>query len=429
MVTITKTVFKSKNLFKFSRYFNTFANIEDSNIVYSTNLNLDGYKSKFLEIAKDSFTKLNDGDSLFDPNLSDQCCQIRACWSSNFFRKYNELKTVNEMNEDDLLKLGLGSVINRCSILQLNCLNRIDRWKNVEKEDLEKILNESLSNKKFEKLFVAIKSLFSRKVNKEIYNILKENSKLDILPDILTQLSGKYFFTQKHKRLPFIPIFSAGYILLELIQHLNLPVILVYSHYIVKDNYVYLNGVTKFQVRNNKLYETFDFNENTKCVTIESYSVNYIERSYPYNLKFYKYENFIDVINTMKFEFEFDKSILCSEALHDKYHQKPNILKNGVVADYEFDDLSKQYNDCYDYYKNLGKESGYGINHWNPSANIYLKNDIPFDMFHIYCTSIKNLNELLKKDQKVLKIRKNLSSIKPLTLKDNYDSLENIFYY
>lgn len=394
--------------------------------VYISNLNIEKYEENFKKLAQIKFTDYKNGNLLFDPNLSDQCCQIRACWYTNFINKYGYL---DKLHEKELLKFGLGITISECSIIQLNCLNRIDKWKEVEKSDLEMILNEAISNKNFEKLYVSIKCEFSRMVNKEIFDILQKNSKIEILPDLLKHLSGQYFFTQKHKRLPFIPIFSAGYILIELIDILKLPVILVYSHYNVKDNHVMLSGVTKFQIKDNKLFDVIDISQDTKCVVIESYSINFIDKNNNYILSFYKNTEFFKVINKMKEEFDFKKSVLCSEALHNKYHQKPNIIIDSKIIDYEYDDLSKEYIETYENYKNLGKHLGYGVNHWNPSGNVYLKDNIPFDMFHIYSSSLSHLNKLLKNDDKIINCKKKLSSLKPIHIESNYDFIENTFYY
>lgn len=101
----------------------------------------------------------------------------------------------------------------------------------------------------------------------------------------------------------------------------------------------------------------------------------------------------------------FEKYILSCEALHDLYHKQLRIVVENEVVDYKFEYVSEEYLKLVEENKIIGKQLGYGVNHWNTSKgkNLIKREDIPFDIFHIYCSNFRNIQSTFELNDEISK--------------------------
>ena len=374
---------------------------------FEHNLDISSYNDFFRKYGLQQYNLYKSGVEKFDPNLSDQCCQLRAFWAAEKFKKIDD---ANMMEEEDLITFGQGALISKCTPHEINSFQIINKWIDVEKATLEEILGEPLSNKKFVKFFSALKSIFSQKVSEELVGNHIKHWDVDVKSDLLYHFSNQLFFSQKNKKLPFIPIFTAGYAFDKLIElNEDVPVVLLYRHFLAnKNGEIYLNGIKIIPVHNQRLNGKSQLlsKDDENVVVVEAYSCSYIDVKNSFELSFYKNSDFDRVVQEMEQQFHFTEAILCCEALHNLYHQIPKKLVKGEIKDYLFDDYSEAYEQKINFHKKLGKQKGLGVNYWNPHRGKYLNEDIPFDLFHINCTTIHNLkmsawsaNKIFTKDK------------------------------
>ena len=375
-----------------------------NNDLYATNLDMNKYSSFFKEYAFDNYSKYLSGKKTFDPNLSDQCCQIRAIWSADLMTKFDH---ASKLEEETLLIFGQGAVLSDCTFSEKNEHGVITKWLSTDKCHLEKILNRELSNKMFEKFFTSLKSNFSILVNQYCTSNYINSSKISLKNDILNHFSNKIYFSQKHKKIPFIPIFSAGYFFVKVIESLKLPVVILHRQYIVEQGNFLLNGVCLFKVIDNKIYDISQIKiDEANYVVIETYSISFTNiENQKYQNDFYKEKEFIKMKEKMMEQFNFEQSILSCEALHDLYHKQPRIVVENEVVDYKFEDVSEEYIKLVEENKIIGKKLGYGVNHWNTSKGKHLfeDEDIPFDIFHIYCSNSRNFLKTFESNEEISK--------------------------
>ena len=230
------------------------------------------------------------------------------------------------------------------------------------KEILEEELYTKLTTKKFNKITTSLKCEFSLKVNEYIINNIMNRISDILKDDLISHLTSRIFFNFNFGRIPFIPIYTSGYMLGIILHQLNIPAILYYRHFIIHNGEIILNGIEPLVLMNNKLYRNHEYlNNNTRnFIVIECYSVifmdpttennstiNNIPSNYPYKKTFPLHKDFNTVVNNMVDQFDFMETIQCTESRHKLFSKQPYVISNGKKTEFKYDDFSSEYNESF----------------------------------------------------------------------------------
>lgn len=360
------------------------------------------YYNFFSEYSKKHFETFQKSLESFDPNMSDQLCHVRAIWYCDLLKKFK--KKENFPNKE-LIALGEGMVLSRSVINEYNAFGMMDKCNDIKRSDFEEMMGgEEFSNKRKVKFHTNLKSVLSKHVNDYISETFISQEKSKLQDELLFHFSNKLYFTQKQERIPFVPFFSSGYVFLKAALKSDIKLVVLYRQFIIQNNEISLNGYQYIPVINNKLEPNYELPQDENVVVIEAYSCAFLDEDNKYSLKFYKNPNFNNTVDKMSKEINFTEVVLANFAYHDPYHQPPMMVLSKKPVPYDFFDLSNEHKELINSYKKMAEEMGAGLHQWFPFKNMYLKNDISFNLFHIYarntncfCKDIENGAKYLNK--------------------------------
>lgn len=374
-----------------------------------------------IDLTKKNFDVFKNSEEINDPNLGDQLCHLRAIW---YLEILNRQKYNGTLSKLDMIHLGKSILINRFLKYDINDFGMMDKYIDIKKEEFEELVQQQLSNKRKEKYSVNMKSIFSRYVNNFFSETIipKLGFSKEIQTDILNHFSNKLYFVQKHEKIPFVPFYSSGVVFIDYILKINPKIFVLYRHFVVEKDHIYLNGYKYIEFKDGNLClsnENNNLDEN--AIVIESYSCYFADKTNnAYDTNFYKSKNFDKVLRNMVKEMNLKDFILSNFAYHDPYHQQPFFKQNNKETKYVFNDFSDPLNSQIEYYKKMAVKNGLGLNQWFPYKGIYLNDDIAFNLFHIYPKNMRKFSEDLEMNKKYLHTKFPLYSSKNYIKSDKY---------
>lgn len=359
---------------------------------------LSPYRSFFIAYAREHFDEYRLGETIFDPNISDQLCHLRAVWLLEQFRHY---PTAASMPEEILELLGIGMILVQAIPYTVNGFGMMDNWYDLHRTEFEALLNAPFSTKRRSQFVSFLKSYLSRKVNDHLRETHLGDPSLHFRDDLLFHFSNPVHFSQKSVKIPYVPFFMSGYAFLEFIRRSGVQVALLYRHFVADgDETLYLNGIECIQLRENVARAGVPLHLLTQnVIVVETYSCYFAAEENHHGLSFHRSRNFSNVLHGLEQSFDFYNFLLSAMAAHDGFHQPLSVMMDGSKVDYDDRFVSREYQHRVQSFRHNARELGIGLRQWNPSKGFYLEGDVPLNFFHIYPSTHEALARQLQTQQ------------------------------
>ena len=360
---------------------------------------LSPYRAFFISYARRHFDDYRLGGAVFDPNISDQLCHLRAVWLVEQFRRY---PTAASAPDDVLELLGIGMILVQAIPFTVNGFGMMDNWYDLSRTEFEALMNAPFSNKRRSQFVSYLKSYLSRRVNDYFRVTHISDHSFSFRDDMLFHFSNPVHFSQKSVKIPYIPFFMSGSAFLQFIRQTGVPVALLYRHFVADDDdTIYLNGVECVHIRDNVARIGIPLHLlNQNAIIVETYSCHFPAEESPHLLHFHRSKNFSSVLHGLEESLDFRNFLLSAMAAHDCFHQPLSLIVHGDKVDYDERFLSEEYRLSVQDYRNSAARFGIGLRQWNPSKGFYLEGDVPLNFFHIYPSTIEALSLQIQSLQK-----------------------------
>lgn len=359
---------------------------------------LSPHRSFFIGYAREHFDEYRLGETIFDPNISDQLCHLRAVWLLEQFRHY---PTAASMPEEILELLGIGMILVQAIPYTVNGFGMMDTWYDLDRTEFNALMNAPFSNKRRSQFVSYLKSYLSRKVNDYLRKTHLGDPSLHFRDELLFHFSNPVHFSQKSVKIPYVPFFMSGYAFLEFIRRSRLPVALLYRHFVAdRDDTLYLNGIECIHLRDNVARAGVPLHLLTQnVIVVETYSCYFVGEENHHGLSFHRSKNFFTVLHELEQSFDFYHFLLSAMAAHDGFHQPLSVMMNGTKVNYDDRFVSREYQQRVQAFRHNAQKLGIGLRQWNPSKGFYLEGDVPFNFFHIYPSTHEALARQIQAQQ------------------------------
>lgn len=359
------------------------------------------YRDFFINYAIQNFSDYYFGKSVFDPNISDQLCHLRALWLIDQYRNFPNKASM----QDDVLEIfGMGMILVKAIPYTINSFGMMDKWYDIKRPVFEELMGVDFSNTYKNKFLSYIKSYLSRKINNYILNHYINTWSSPILSDMQFQFSNKIYFSQKSVHIPFVSFFMSGLVFLEWIRLNMEKIVLRYRHFVIDNNdEIYLNGFADLPIINNEIKVGYPMHaSNDNIIVIEAYSCHFLNEENKYGLSFHRNIKFDEVLRELEREFDFHNFLAAAMSIHDKFHQPLKIHVNGTQTTYDSTYESEAYQQIIDKFRHKALVNGIGLKQWNPSKGQYLDESVPLNFFHIYPKNCQTLIQDFEDNKKYI---------------------------
>lgn len=359
---------------------------------------LSPYRSFFIDYAREHFDEYRLGETVFDPNISDQLCHLRAVWLLEQFR---HSPTAASMPEETLELLGIGMILVKAIPYTVNHFGMMDSWYDLHRTEFEALMNAPFSNKRRSQFVSYLKSYLSRKVNDYLRKTHLDDPSLHFREELVFHFSNPVYFSQKSVKIPYIPFFMSGYAFLEFIRRSKVQVALLYRHFVADgDDTLYLNGIECIHLRDHVARTGIPLHLLTQnVIVVETYSCYFVAEKNHHGLNFHRSKNFFTVLHELEQSFDFYHFLLSAMAAHDGFHQPLSVMENGTKVAYDDRFVSQEYLQTVETFRHHAETLGIGLRQWNPSKGFYLEGDVPLNFFHIYPSTYEALARQLQTQQ------------------------------